>query len=349
MDAKRVLLLLDTLHANTSGHADEIAGIYQRALDEDDDILRLKSLLNDCMFYREIGGALNQRGEEALKEIYSSPSKAFDTLPRLMQTYESIAHEVRLSERLMRSPTPFSETVLVLRKKDIASYMAALRTIAGTCLYLIALYAGLDKVKNLSWDDTVGIQELIYAINTKFLPALCAVRCPDYSWVIRKRRMGGSALFDGDCFYLSYESAREVDMHCGALYKEPLGTHAFLNANAYESGETDTPFCWGTGNIVSFLPDNAILLLQNKVVTKVRAPRREELMKKMPTPFECIRQLSDGAMFCVSPDELLLAMNQWQMGYEIEMRKRMHICLFCGKHVSDNRLVCPSHFTSKIT
>lgn len=348
MDSKGVLYFLDLLNRETSGHTDEIAEIYKRALDENDDVIRLKMLLNDYTYYREIGNALYKNGERLLDKIYAMPSKALDILPQLRQAHESIDNEVRVCDELMRSPLPFPETITVLKKKDTIAYMRALKMIASTSVYLMSLYAGLDSVKNLTWDDTSGIQEMIYAVNTRFLPSLCRVRRPDYSWIIRRRRLGGRALFGGDSYYLSYENTRSVESLCAALHKEPIGTHAFLNIDAYESGECDVPFCWGIGNIVSASPDNAILFLQSDVATKVRSPQGAELKRKMPAPFECVKLLSDGAMFCITPDELLLAMNQWQVGHEIDNRKRTHNCLFCGKHVDGNRLACPSHFISKL-
>lgn len=348
MDSKKVLYFLEILNRETSGHSDEIAEIYKRALDENDDVIRLKMLLNDYTYYREMGNALYKNGEEMLDMIYAAPSKALDILPQLKQVHEFIDNEVRVCDGLMRSPLPFSETITVLKKKDTIAYMTALKMIANTSVYLMVLYAGLSPIKNLTWDDTAGIQEMIYAVNTKFLPALCEVRRPNYSWVIRKKQMGGKALFGGDCFYLNYENTSSVTVHCSALHKEPIGTHAFLNIDAYESGEYDVPFCWGIGNIVSVSPDNAILFLQNSVATKLRSPQGAELKRRMPAPFECVKQLSNGAMFCITPDELLLAMNQWQIGHEIEERKRTHNCLFCGKHVYGNKLVCSSHFTTEL-
>lgn len=348
MDSKKVLYFLGMLNRETNGYADEIAEVYKRALDENDDVIRLKMLLNDYTYYREIGNSLYKNGTEVLEKVYSMPSKSLDIFPKLRQAHESIDNEVRVCDELMRSPLPFSETITVLKKKDTIAYMTALKMIASTCVYLITLYAGLNPIKNLTWDDNTGIQEMVHAVNTKFLPTLCGVRRPNYSWVIRKKRMGGRALFGGDCFYLSYENTRSVDGLCSALHKEPMGTHAFLNMAAYESGECDVPFCWGIGNIVSALPDSVILFLKNSVATKVRSPQGAELKRKMPTPFECIKQLSNGAMFCVTPDELLLAMNQWQVGHEIEERKRTHNCLFCGKYVDGNKLVCSSHFTSEL-
>jgi hypothetical protein len=347
MDSRRVLYFLGVLEKETTGHSDEIAQLYKRTLDENDDILKLQTVLNDNVFYREIGNALFIKGTELLKQIYTHPSQALERLPEIRQSHEAIENTARVCSELMRSPYPFSEAITVLNKKDTTAYVEALRTIASTCVYLIAMYSGLNAIKDLTWNDKVGIQEMIYAINTKYLPALCKARRPNYYWIIRKRRMGGKALFGGDCFFLSYENSRNVEVLCSALHKEPIGTHAFLNIDAYESGVCDVPYCWGLGNIVSVNPGNALLLLQKNAVTKVRAPRVSELHRRMPTPYECIKQLSDGMFFCVTPDDLLVAMNQWQIGHEIEERKRTHNCLFCGKYVYGNKLVCPSHFTTE--
>ena len=348
MDSKRVLYFLGVLNNESTGHADEIAQLYKRALDENDDVLKLKMLLNDYVYYREIGNALYNNGMDLLDKIYSTPTKSLEILPELRQAHESIDNSVRICNELMRSPVPFSETITVLKKKDTIAYMSALKMIASTCVYLMTLYSGLAPIKNLTWDDKVGIQEMIYAVNTKYLPALCNVKRPNYSWVIRKKRMGGRALFGGDCFYLNYENTRSVEVLCSALHKEQIGTHAFLNIDAYETGASDVPFCWGLGNIISESPDNALSLLQNSIATNVRSPKIDELRRKLPTPFECIKQLTDGAMFCITPDELLRALNQWQVGHEIETRKMTHNCLFCGKHVNGKSLVCPSHFTSEL-
>lgn len=345
MDSKKVLYFLGLLNRETSGHTDEIAEMYKRALDENDDVTHLKMLLNDYSYYHEMGKALYKNGEKLLEQIYDMPSKALDFLPLLKQAHESIDNEVEVCNELMHSPLPFSETITVLKKKDTIAYISALKMIASTSVYLMLLYAGLDPIKNLTWDDTAGIQEMINAINTKFLPSLCGVRRPNYSWIIRRKRLGGKALFGGGNFYLNYENTRSVEVLCSSLRKESIGTHAFLNINAYESGEYDVPFCWGIGNIVSASPDTAIVFLQKGVATKMRSPQTSELLRKMPTPFECVKQLSDGARFCITPDELLLIMNQWQVGHEIEVRKRAHNCLFCGKYVAGNKLVCSSHLT----
>ncbi len=345
MDTKKILYFLNVLNNETEGHADVIAEIYQRALDENDDVIRLRTLLKDYDYY-EIGKSYHDQGNRMLNKIYSMPSKSLEILPQLRQVCESIDNEAKFCTELMHSPRLFHDEITILKKSDRFVYRAALEKIAGTCVHLIMIYAGLDPIQSLTWDDSVGIQEMIHAINTKFLPALCNVRRPDQSWMIKKKHLGGKMFFGGDGFYLSYEDTRDIEDFCCGLYKKSIGTHAFLNIDAYESGENDVPFCWGIGNILSSSPDNAILVLQKNIVTKLKSPQGQDLKRKMPEPFECIEHLSDGAMFCISPDELLLAMNQWQIGHEIEVRKQTHTCLFCGARISGKQLVCSSHFSS---
>ena len=166
--------------------------------------------------------------------------------------------------------------------------------------------------------------------------------------MIRRNRLGGKALFGGDAYYLSYESNSSVEAFSHMTRKEAMGTHSYLNIGAYESGEYNTPLCWGMGYITNAGPGNAAVFLQRNVATKLRAPNRIELQRRVPTPLECVRQLSDGKMVCITPDELLLAMNRWQTGHEIEMRRQHRICLFCGKPVDKKHLVCPTHFTSEL-
>ncbi len=347
MDSRKVLYFLGILAEETKGHSDEIADIYKRALDENDDIQSVKKSLNNYVFFREIGNSLYHDGEEVINKIYASPLEALELLPKIRQARERIENTVCACNELIYSPFPTTETISVLKKKDIISYLEAFKSIAATSVYLMLVYGGVDVVKDLTWNDTVGIQETYYSINTRFIPALCSVKRPNYGWIIKKRRLGGRALFGGECFYLSYENTRSIDYQCKALHKEPIGTHAFLNVDAYEAGECDIPYCWGVGNIVSAAPGEALSFLQSDIVTKLRAPQIAELNRKLPTPLECVKQLADGKKFCVNADELLQAMNRWLVGSEIEKRKRNHNCLFCGKYIDGNKLVCPSHFSTE--
>ena len=314
MDSGKVLYLLGLLSRETSGSDAQLLALYQRALDEHDEIMRLRRLLEECVFYNELGRGIHAEGSDALARIYREPASCLELLPRVAQSSERIESELRICEGWMSDPAPFRQDITVLRKRDVANYMTALRAIAASCVYLISVYSGPEAVGRLSWDDRVGIQEMLYAVNTRFLPALCAAERPSYCWVIRRRRLGGRALFGGDALYLSYEDIGEAEVLRSALHSEPIGTHAFLNINAFESEETNIPLCWGIGNLVSCGPDVALEMLNKRLVTHLRAPHSAELQRRMPGPLPCLRVLSDGRDFCVSPEELHHAMNQWLIG-----------------------------------
>lgn len=348
MDIRKVIYFLNILRSNTTGHSEELANIYKKALDESDAVADLKKLLDGANYYGIIGKNLYNEGKNKIKELYDAPSHALDLLPEIVQCAESINLQVKISQNILKNSHQTMETVSVIKKKDVIAYFEAYKMIANVSVYMSCLYGGIDSIKYMSWNDSVGIQEMIYLINTKYLPLLCAIKRYNDSWVIRKRNLGGKALFGGDAFYITYENTRKVDVLCSALHKEPMGTHSFLNIDAYETNENDVPFCWGIGNIISFSPNEALSYLQKDIATRVATPTNIHFKGKMPTPIECIKKLSGGRPFCLTPEEFTKVLNQWVIGKEIEDRKRTHNCLFCNRYINGNKLVCDSHFISEL-
>lgn len=348
MDTRKVIYFLDILRSNTTGHSEELANLYKSALDENDAVVDLKKLLDESNYYGIIGENLYNEGKDKIKELYASPTQAVDLLPEILQCTERINSQIRLSQNVLKNTYQTMETVSIIKKKDVIAYFEAYKMIASVSVYMSCLYGGVETIKYMSWNDSVGIQEMIYLINTKYLPLLSTIKRPNESWVIRRRNLGGKALFGGDAFYITYENTRRVDVLCSALHKEPMGTHSFLNIDAYETNENDVPFCWGIGNIISFSPSEALSYLQKNIATHVITPTNNHFNGKMPTPIECIKKLSAGRPFCLTPEELTKVLNQWAIGKEIEDRKRTHNCLFCNRYINGNKLVCDSHFVTEL-
>ena len=347
MNSRKVMGLMELLAKETSGHSEEIISIYKRALDEDDDVKILKSLINDYSYYHEVGNALSAEASDLLKKLYSTPLNAPELMPELKPIRIKIDRIRSANDELICSSFPTDDSLIVLKKKDIITYLEALRMIAGTCTYLLLVYGGKKAIDNLTWDDAAGIRETFHSINSRFLPALCAMERPACGWVIQKRKVGGKALLGGDCFSVTYQSEGSIRFQTKNLRKEAIGTHAYLNIDAFESREDDVPYCWGIGNLVSVKPNNALAVLQSDIVTGLQVPKPEDYVNMLPQPVECAERLSDGKPYCISPDELVLAMNRWTAGHEIGNRRRNHNCLFCGKYLSDGRRVCSSHFMTE--
>ena len=211
---------------------------------------------------------------------------------------------------------------------------------------MLLIYNGPDAIRDLKWSDENDFKDKLYAVNNKLLPEILKLRRPGYYWVIRRKSLGGKALFGGDGFYLTYESVRDIDRMAMGFKVEPVGTHAFLNAAAFDLEEKDVPLCWGTGNLTSLTPANAIEALGKVLVTELKSPSGAELAGKMPAPTVLMTILADERHYCITPDVLVRAMNQWVTGHEIRARKETGRCLFCGRPLEGRRrpLVCPSHF-----
>ena len=349
MDTKRLLFFIELLNRETDGHSAEIIRLFQRALDENDEIKELKSFLNteEYYYYHEIGKNLYKSGKKVLNDIYQKPSDCIALFPQIGRAISSISYELDTSYRLIASPFPFKDNINVLKKRDVEAIRIAYERIANSCIFLLALYEGIQPIQNFTWNDQASISEMLEMVNTIFLPSLFQISSTTRSWIITRHELGGNALFGGDGFFLTYNYQQEIQEKCRYIYGKRMGgTYSFCNVDAFINKKNDVPYCWGTGNILSVYPYNATTFLQpgKKITIKLRCPRNDELMEDNPFPFECVKRLADSDMFCITPEELVLAMNRWEMGHEIAMRKHNHQCLFCGKKINSYQLVCKSHF-----
>lgn len=344
MDSRRVLYFLNFLNDHTTGHGEELSKLYTQALDENDDVSRMKFLYENCSFYGELGRTTSKNVEKLLKAVYSDVDKALEIISEIKIENEVILHEIERCDELMHSPYPFRDSVTVLRKKAVPGYIGALDSIASACIYLLIVYKGIESLASYSWDDSAGLREKLYTVNNRLLPAILELKRPGYYWVIKRKNLGGKALFGGSGYFLSYESAKQAKFMTKGYKTEPVGAHAYLNVNAFDEEANNVPLCWGTGYITSLTPANAIQAIGKHLVTDLKTPTKEHLAYKMPAPAVLMRTLSGRNHYCITADELVKAMNQWQTGHEIEVRRATGRCLFCGNVVKRGNLICPKHF-----
>ena len=353
MNSSRLLYFFDLLNKETSGYTVEIANLIEKALDEDDDLNLLRDYRDNYSFEHEMGKSLYDEAASYYKQIYDNPALAISLKQQVRHVNERIGKDIARCKQVMANPWPTDEDLTVISNRDRASYLEALERIAATCIYLIAIYEGMDSLKGLkdhwSYNVNAGVQERQFNVNHYFLPALCNMKRPEYAWIIRKSSMGGKAFFTGDYFTLSYEPISDVEQKCNIYTKrEPIGSMAYLNYEAYEDGMNEIPYCWGYGNIVSFTPANAIKMLSTNAVTKLRAPEISEYGEaKFPTPIGCVKKLAGGTgnEFCITPDDLVNAMNQWISGHEYIRRKSEKRCVVCGRLLIKENLICTNHFS----
>ena len=348
MNNSRVIYFLNLLERNTTGHEEEIDNLSIKAINEDERVTRLKGLLTDYHFIPGLGENLKIEAENALKDLQTNPDNYQEIFIRIEQSCLKISAEIRNTEILMNSAGPFSQPILVVSKKDYPIYVAMLKRLVNSSVYLLVLYGGCETVTYFHWNEAAALRELLSELNSRYLPAIMKLNPPEYGWTITKKHLGGDAIFGGSAFFIKYEPYEEIEIRSRFLHKEPLGPNFFLNVDAYENDDNNVPYCWGRGNVLSFNQDNAVrACIQSNPATELRAPVPQELIGKMPTPMELARRLANGREFCITADQLLCAMNQWYVGTEIDNRRREGKCLICGKKTGPSALICKSHFSSR--
>lgn len=347
-NTKKILYLLDVLRKTTQGYSSEINKLYLETVKENHAVKELTQYINEeYLFYKGMGKTLSDEAESLLRDLERKPDEVLQTIRKIELKNDMINHQAKVCENLLCSPLPTLETITIIKKKEFDGVLETLRIIASTCVYLILLYNGPQGTKNLTWSDDDGVQEQIYKLNTKFLPAIKEMAIPEYSWVVEKKKLGGCVLIGDEGYVLSYKRTEDVEKYCSSFIKEPMGTHAFLNVTAYEKDELNVPICWGTGNILSVSPNIALEVLRKGVVQSARSPFSTEYERKMPAPLLLLKTLYNGQTFCATPETLVSLMNQWTIGNEISIKRRNRCCIFCGKAVSSSEIVCRNHFTSE--
>ena len=348
MNNDRVIFFLNLLDRNTSGYEEEIDTLLINAINEDDRVEKLKSLLSNYHFISSLGENLKNEAEYALKELQLYPEKYSEIFIKIEQAYEKINSEIVNTELLMDSPYAFSQPIQVISKKNYPIYVDMLKIIVNSCVYLLVLYGGSERVSSFHWNESAGFRELLNETNQRYIPALKTINLPDYGWTITKRHLGGDAIWGGDAFYIAYEPYNLIQIRANHIKSEKLGPYFYLNVEAFESNYNNVPYCWGKGNVLSFNQTNAIqACLQNTLVTELRVPSSDELQRKIPIPMEVAKTLANNKDFCISAEQLLLAMNQWIVGREIHNRRIQHKCLICGNTLENDSMVCRSHFAQR--
>ncbi|MGN0114972.1 MAG: hypothetical protein ACI4DY_00440 [Monoglobaceae bacterium] len=350
-NTKKIIYLLNTIKSSVSDYTEEMNKLYSEVIIKNRDVASLCENINHKYnFYHGYGENLANDAKSLLSDLEKKPEAALQTIGKIKSHNNLIMNHAEHCEKLLRSAMPIREPITVIKKENVDAYKMALERIAAACVYLIVLYNGASGIKNtnLSWSDGDGIQERIRNINTNFLPALENVTVSDCSWIIKRKRVSNQFLLCDTVFCLEHVSHNKITELCSTLESEPIGAHAFLNVKAFNDAAINETYCWGTGNILSVSPKDALKLLNSGFYETARSPVEKEYCYKMPKPLELLKMLYDGKEFCASADELASAMNQWESGYYIQKRMDENKCLFCGRALHSDRLICKNHIVSEL-
>ena len=345
MNTLKVIYLLSLLRSASQGKEEVLTRLYENAMRDNPEYRELSSLLADMEFYREMGNALRYEGKALTEAALKNPDGDLDTIRDMRKIRDRIKLGALESARLFEMPGAFMEPVTVVEQSLKAGYMRFLECVAAVCVYLLAVYVGAVSLENLHWvEGGGGLQERLHAVNSVFLPALCGEYPIPKAWMITRKAAGGGNQFGGSFYSLSYFSDSNLKVLTSSYQAEQPTPLFFLNRQAVETGELNVPYCWGIGNLVSTVPEDALRLLHSGLVIKPSSPTKHDLSAPPPTPLECLHRLCGGSPFCISVEDLVNVLNKWQMGYDVMCIRQRGGCLLCARPVLNGGLVCPTHF-----
>ncbi len=342
MNSKKAIYFIKMIKDATNGHEKDLHNLLINIINESDSVIELKHNLENCIFLKEAGKELLNKGKFLYEQILKTPKNALALIDEIDMYNATIKREILVYDNLMRSYNPFNYTLKVTKKSNRLPYLLALKQIASTCVYMLLVYGGENNIKNLNWVENDGIIESANSVNTKFLPLLAKLEKPTSCWVITKNYIGANSVFSEYVYNIKFMDVNYINKLCNILNPVQLTPHIFYNNNSIKSNQV--PYCWGIGNITSATPTNAISLLNSEIVTSQRNITNEDLLYSMPDPIKCLSILTDNKPFCVSAFSLLNALNEWQTSLSIVKRKKNKICLLCGKKLTGSKPICSYHF-----
>lgn len=343
MDTRSVLCFLNLLNQETSDVKDEIATLYEKALDENDDVIQLKKYMNEYLVGAE-GKLLLSEGRDALDQLYSDPVSALCHLDRVRHVWRTYEYETNLGrEGIILNPLPTDEKLSVLEKAEVKTIEELYQAIVRSGTYLLTVYEGIESVRQLGDLQKQGdIFDLVHRANMILLPLLqnCSNRAPN--WLIHRSK---DEMFGDSYFELEWVSQKKIEtLRQTTIGVQRMNGLSFFDPDALFRTGSDKPVCWGTGNLVSFSPKEVFDRIRSPLLTQLRVPNENELSRVMPPPQKMLKYLSDNKEYVIRPCELLLALNRWNTGHSIMVNKMTHTCLVCGRKIETENLTCGNHF-----
>lgn len=343
MDSRRVLYLINMLKDGSSDRLGQLAALYNRALDEDDDYQKLKRILDSYSFMGTAGGSILDRGNDLIRRMAENPENIIQTLKETQQLIELINSEIAQNEKLLDYPGTFVTDINIVPKSDLDANNQFLTCIAAVCTYIIAVMIGYKGLDGLNWSDNYNFTEKLNRVNTSFIPALLKLEYNKPAWMIYRRPPRTSYLFSPYEYVLRYISTDEYKKWVLADEYREMSPFLYGSPRRAASLDLGIPIYLGIGNIVSTKPLESLKLLATGVGAKFLNPNEDLLWKRAPFLPEVLSAMACGAPCIVSPIKFTGLLNQWDAGCAMLYNRQNHKCLICGEKLIGREQVCEFH------
>ena len=108
------------------------------------------------------------------------------------------------------------------------------------------------------------------------------------------------------------------------------------------SPSVQTPFI-GIGNIIGVDVNHGLSLLDSEIITSLPANAFSDSFQPNDL-LGVIKKSLNSDSYCVSPEDLIAALNRQKISETVAKRRRENKCIFCGKQTF-SRVACKEHLS----
>ena len=343
MEYKRTMYLLSLLHSATEGSKKERIGeLFKQAVTSTNEYQRLKKLLQSVSFLGIDGADKHDESELTLQKTIADITNPTNNIKHLDLLIQQIENELKKADGLLSSASFFDDDFIAVKSESVDLYNRFYRTLANcTCYYLISQF-GVKAIRNLTFNNKAGFQDTVRLVNQQYGNELFMsyqTKKP-LTWKITKTSFAEDNFISYEGYKLEYTETPLSSL----LQKVQVDEYYRLSPYVFAatSPAVQTPFV-GIGNIIGIDAINGLALLDSEIVTSLP-------VSAFATEFEpndllgAIKSSLNTDSYCISPEDLIAALNRQKLSDTVAKRRRENKCFFCGKSTF-TRVACKEHFT----
>ncbi len=344
MKYKRTLYLLSLLYSTAEGNKKgKIGELFKQAISSADEYQHLKKLLQSVTFLGYDGAFMHRESEQALQKAIADINNPTDNIRHIALLVQQIENELEKAESLLSSPYFFDDEFIAASSESVDRYNRFYRNLANyICYYLISQF-GVKAIKNLTFNHKAAFRDVVRLVNQQYGNALLMsyqVKKP-LTWKITRASFDGNNLIAYEGYILEYSETplSSILKRVQASEYHRISPYVFAAA----SPEAQSPFM-GTGNIVGIDAGNGLSLLDSEIVTTLPVSAFTESFEPNDL-LGAIKRALNTDCYCISPEDLVAALNRQKLSDTVARRRRESKCIFCGEPTSA-RVACKEHLST---
>lgn len=343
MEYKRTMYLLSLLHSAAEGAKKErIGDLFKNAVTSTDEYQQLKKLLHSVTFLGFDGAAKHDESEAALQNTISDIVNSTENIKRLQLLISQIENELKKADRLLGEVGFFDEDFIAVQSKKVDLYGKFYKELANMiCYYLISQF-GVKSIRNLTFNHKAGFQETTKLVNQQYGNELFMSyhSKKPLTWKISRQSFNSDNVICYQGVKIEYDDTPISDV----LQKVKEEEYYRIAPFVFAATSPSVPAQYiGFGNIIGVDILRGLSLLDSEIATSLPVTAFSSSFETTDL-IGAIKRALNTESFCISPEDVVAAMNRQKLNDTVASRRREGKCVICGRSVN-GRTACKDHLS----